>query len=157
MNSTELAVCANEFLQKNFDIQLEIPIRISKRMKSKLGAFQIKYSGNNVVKSEIVISDDFISHNPKKIILDVLYHECVHYALYTLGEPYKDSAPVFINTLARLGISRTRRYAYKGQRYLYECSRCRYQFSKNVKGYEKRYICRKCRGKFSYKGIVTEA
>lgn len=156
MDSQKLEIYANEFLKKNFDISLEIPLRVSKRMKSRLGAFQIKYRGNNVLSSEIVISYNFISHNQRDTILDVLYHECVHYALYTLGEPYKDSDRTFLNTLKRLGISRTRTYTYKGQSHLYECGRCKYQFSKNVKGYEKRYICRKCRGEFKYKGVVIQ-
>jgi hypothetical protein len=43
MNSDELHSCARKFLAENFGLTLEIPIRISKRMKSKLGAFQIKY------------------------------------------------------------------------------------------------------------------
>lgn len=155
MDSKTLEMHADAFLQKYFDIPLGIPIRISKRMKSKLGAFQIKYNRQKVVRSEIVMSYNFMVHNSKETILDVLYHECVHYALYISGHPYRDSDQTFINTLKRLGISRTRTYAYKGQRHLYECRTCRYQFAKNVKGYEKRYICRKCRGKFIYVGETT--
>lgn len=155
MDSKTLEMHADAFLQKYFDIPLGIPIRISKRMKSKLGAFQIKYNRQKVVRSEIVMSYNFMVHNSKETILDVLYHECVHYALYISGLPYRDSDQTFTNTLKRLGISRTRTYAYRGQRHLYECRTCGYQFAKNVKGYEKRYICRKCRGKFIYVGETT--
>src|SRR5699024_2219456 len=101
-------------------------------------------------------SHEFIEHNNEETILDIFYHECVHYALYIQCKPYRDSDSLFISTLERLGISRTRTYAYKGRSHVYECRRCRYQFSKNVKGYEKRYICRKCRGKFSYVGEITQ-
>lgn len=156
METQELEIYANEFLQKNFDISLEVPIRVSKRMKSKLGAFHIKYNRQTVVSTEIVISYNFIIHNSKKTILDVLYHECVHYALYTSGLPYKDSDKTFTDTLKQLGISKTRRYMYKGQAHLYECKKCKYQFSRKMKGFEKRYICRKCHGRFSYKGVVTQ-
>lgn len=155
MDLRTLEMHADEFLNKNFGIRLGVPIRISKRMKSRLGAFQIKYRGNEVVKSEIVISYEFIYHNTEETILDVLYHECVHYALYAQGLPYRDSDETFINALGRLGISRTRTYAYKGRSHLYECRRCRYNFSKNIKGYEKRYICGRCRGKFRYVGEMT--
>ena len=155
MDSQSLKMYADAFLEGNFDMPLDIPIRISKRMKSRLGAFQIKCRNNEVVKREIVISHEFIKHNDEDTILDVLYHECVHYALYAQDRPYRDSDALFINTLDRLGISRTRTYSYKGRSHLYECRRCRYRFSKNVKGYEKRYRCRKCRGKFSYAGELT--
>ncbi|KKK35378.1 hypothetical protein WN59_00650 [Salinicoccus sediminis] len=155
MDSGTLKRHADEFLERNFDMPLGVPLRISSRMKSRLGAFQVKYIRGGDVKTEIVMSHEFIVHNSEEAILDVLYHECVHYALYTQDKPYRDSDALFISTLDRLGISRTRTYAYKGRSHLYECRRCRYRFSKNIKGYEKRYICRKCRGKFSYVGELS--
>ncbi|WP_250130053.1 SprT-like domain-containing protein [Jeotgalicoccus sp. WY2] len=90
-------------------------------MKSKLGAFQIKLQNRKVVSKEIVMSHSFLINNSKETILDVLYHECVHYALYTLKKPYRDSDREFTETLERLGIAKTRTYKYKGQAYLYEC------------------------------------
>ncbi|MFC3417917.1 SprT-like domain-containing protein [Salinicoccus hispanicus] len=157
MEQRQLERYADDFLKREFDMPLGIPLRISKRMKSKLGAFRIKYvrGKKNPQGMEIVMSDEFIKNNPVETILDVLYHECVHYALFVTGQPYKDSDPVFIRTLDRLGISKTRTHMYKGQSHLYECRSCRYQFSKNTKGYEKRYICRRCRGKFSYVGMTS--
>lgn len=154
MNAQQLQNYAEDFLRKNFDLSLDVPLRISKRMKSKLGVFSIKYNRNEVLSSEIVLSYNFIINNDKDAVLDVLYHECVHYALYKKRLPFRDSDPEFIHTLERLGISRTRSYQYKGQSYLYECRKCRYQFSKNMKGYEKRYMCGKCHGKFVYRGTV---
>lgn len=154
MNAQQLQNYAEDFLRKNFDLSLDVPLRISKRMKSKLGVFSIKYNRNEVLSSEIVLSYNFIINNDKDAVLDVLYHECVHYALYKKRLPFRDADPEFIHTLERLGISRTRSYQYKGQSYLYECRKCRYQFSKNMKGYEKRYMCGKCHGKFVYRGTV---
>lgn len=154
LNESELERCAENFLRSNFNLELEVPIRISKRMKSKLGVFIVKYYGGEAAGSEIVISESFIANNEQAAVLDVLYHECVHYALYKTGQPYRDSDEAFIRTLDRLGISRTRSYRYKGESFLYECRKCRYSFSKNMKGYEKRYRCRSCRGRFIYTGIV---
>ena len=154
LNPAELHRYADKFLQENFGLQLDIPVRVSKRMKSKLGAFQIKLQNKKVVSKEIVMSNSFIMNNSPETVLDVLYHECVHYALYTLNKPYRDSDREFTETLERLGIAKTRTYKYKGQAYLYECRKCSYQFTKRVKGYNKRYICRHCRGKFIYKGMV---
>ena len=152
MNVQQLQAYADDFLRKNFGLSLDVPLRVSKRMKSKLGVFSIKYNKNEVLSSEIVLSHNFIINNDKDAVLDVLYHECVHYALYKRKLPFRDSDPEFINTLERLEISRTRSYKYRGQSYLYECRKCGYQFSKNMKGYEKRYMCGRCRGKFTYRG-----
>ncbi|GAB3070638.1 SprT-like domain-containing protein [Salinicoccus sesuvii] len=157
MQQIQLERYADDFLKKAFHMPLGIRIRVSKRMKSKLGAFHIKYvRGHKEPQDmEIVMSNEFIENNSEDIVLDVLYHECVHYALFVTGQPYRDSDPVFIRTLERLGISKTRTHMYKGQSHIYECRKCKYQFSKNVKGYEKRYICRRCRGKFKYLGVTT--
>lgn len=111
MDTQKLETYVDESLQKNFNMLLKIPIQSSKLMKSKLGAFHIKYNRQKIVRSEIVISYNFMIHNSKQTILDILYHECVHYALYTSGQPYKDSNYAFINTLKRLGVSRTWTYA----------------------------------------------
>ncbi|WP_434122266.1 SprT-like domain-containing protein [Salinicoccus roseus] len=156
MEQIQLEQHADAFLKREFSMPLDIPIRISKRMKAKLGAFRIKYiRGKPQDKEmEIVMSHTFISNNPAETILDVLYHECVHYALFAKNQPYRDSDATFTRTLDRLGISRTRTHMYRGESHLYECRKCRYQFSRNMKGYEKRYICRRCRGRFRYAGVV---
>ena len=89
MEQTQLEQHADAFLKREFSMPLDIPIRISKRMKSKLGAFRIKYiRGKPQDKEmEIVMSHTFISNNPAETILDVLYHECVHYALFSTEVP----------------------------------------------------------------------
>lgn len=155
LKTETLEYYAEAFLLENFNLPLNISVRISKRMKSKLGAFQIKYKNKSVYSKEIVMSYNFIVHNDQEAILDVLYHECVHYALYTLNKPFRDSDAEFIQTLDALGISKTRSYHYKGNAYLYECPKCGYQFTKKVKGYNKRYICRYCRSKFVYRREIT--
>ncbi|CAM4196027.1 SprT-like domain-containing protein [Lacicoccus alkaliphilus] len=154
MNEKELEGHAKAFLRDNFNLSLDIPVRISRRMKSKLGVFTVKYYGGTVTGSEIVISESFILNNDRTAVLDVLHHECVHYALYRTGQPYRDTDVTFVRTLEKLSISRTRSYKYRGEAFLYECRKCRYRFSKNMKGYEKRYRCQRCRGKFLYIGIV---
>ena len=143
---------AEQFCSKNFNINLMIPIRISSRMKNKLGAFVVKTKNRKIISEEIVISKSFVDNNSKAVILDVLYHECVHYALYKLGLPYKDQDQYFKDTLKELGIRKSRSYTYKGIEHIYFCPTCRYQFTKRMKGYEKRYICRTCHSKFKYVG-----
>src|SRR5699024_10192726 len=154
MNAQQLKSYAEDFLKEHFDLPLDVPLRISKRMKSKLGVFSIKYNKNEVLSREIVLSYNFVINNDKNVILDVLYHEYVDYAQYKKRLHFRDSDPEFINTLERLEISSTRIYKYKGQSYLYECRKCIYQFSKNMKGYEKRSMCGRCHGKFLYRGTV---
>ncbi|WP_256974704.1 SprT-like domain-containing protein [Salinicoccus roseus] len=152
MEQIHLERHADAFLRREFGMPLDIPIRISKRMKSKLGAFRIKYIRDKAhdKEMEIVMSHTFIRNNPTETILGVLYHKCVHYALFTKNQFYRDSDTTFIRTLDRLGISRTRTHMYRGEGSLYECRK--YQFSRNMIGYEKRYVYRRSVGGLSMLG-----
>lgn len=157
MNEDVLTAYARDFCKENFKVEFNIPLRISSRMKTKLGAFVIKTKQNQVVQEEIVLSKSFIDNNQDDEILDVLYHECVHFCLYRLNKPYKDQDAYFKDTLRRLNISLTRTYMYKGILHHYQCPKCRYHFTKRMKGYEKRYICGRCHSKFKYIGQKNHA
>lgn len=139
---------ANQFLKSTYNLELSIPIRVSGRMTAKLGAFVLR--GNKPY--EIVLSKNLIENYSMDTIVDVLKHECVHYALYSLGKPFKDGQDEFENELKRLKISSTYTYSYKGIIHVYKCSNCNIVFHRKIKGYEKRYKCGRCRKKFKYLG-----
>jgi len=143
-----LSCIANEFLEKEYGIELTIPIRVSSRMTTKLGAFVTR--GNKPY--EIVISKNLLENYSADTIVDVLKHECVHFALCSLGYPYRDGQAKFEMELKRLGVSSTYTYSFKGIVYLYACKKCNIVFHKRIKGYEKRYCCAKCGRKFKYIG-----
>lgn len=147
-NIEELTCIANHFLKTTYHLELSIPIRISNRMSAKLGAFVLK--GNKPY--EIVLSINLIENYNLDTIVDVLKHECVHYALYSLGRPFKDGQTDFESELKRLNISSTYTYSFKGTVHVYKCNTCNIVFHKRIKGYEKRYRCGRCRKKFKYLG-----
>lgn len=157
INESQLVKEAAEFLHKNFDIELNVPVVISKRMKRSFGLFRYEVNRRRNTKKPIDIrmSYEFMKHRSTDEILDVLFHECVHYALFTKGLPHRDGDATFKRTVDRLGISRTRTYKFKGYAYQYTCKDCGMQTKRRMKGYEKRYICGRCRGRFTFDGKVA--
>lgn len=152
MNQQQIEKLANDFLGKEFGMRLAIPLRISNRMKSTFGVFKFNRKTNK--PTEIAMSAEFLKNHSKEKIIDVLYHECVHYALFEQGLPYNDGDKTFKRTVDRLGVSRTGTYQFKGNGYLYQCGGCERKITKRMKGFEKRYVCGECRGKFDYLGQV---
>lgn len=148
----QLQKLAMDFVSTRYGIEQMVSIEISSRMKSKLGAF-VTREGEAY---KIQLSKNLIDYYNDATIVDVLYHECVHYALFTLKLPYRDGNEHFEKELKRLNVSSSRTYPYKGIVHHYECPNCRIPFKKKIKGYEKRYNCGRCRGKFKYfgEGIV---
>ena len=144
----KLTVVASNFLKKEYGLILTVPIRVSSRMTTKLGAFVTKANKPH----EIIISKNLLENYSEDTIVDVLKHECVHYALCSLGYPYRDGQAKFEMELKRLGVSSTYTYSFKGTVHLYACKKCNVVFHKKMKGYEKRYCCAKCRRKFKYLG-----
>lgn len=139
MESRDFYPIAREFLDKEFGLELEIPIFVNNRMKTMLGCFRVRKG----MSKQIDISRDFIDTNPKEVVIDVLKHELVHYALFELGKPYKDKDKYFKDTLDRLGVGRTRTITTKGKFHTYTC-KCGYLF------YRKRRLskdshCKECK------------
>ena len=144
----QLQKLAVNFVSTEYGIEQVVPIVISSRMKNKLGVFIMR----NGKAYKIQLSQNLIDYYNDIAIADVLYHECVHYALFTLKLPYRDGNEYFESELKRLNVNSSRTYPYKGIVHRYECPHCRIPFKKMMKGYEKRYNCGRCRGKFKYLG-----
>src|SRR5690606_36337069 len=80
---------ADEFLQTCYGLELHIPILVNRRLKRVLGRFALK--GGRPFAIEL--SADLLQYQERHVIVDVLKHECIHYACYMLGKPYRDGAP----------------------------------------------------------------
>lgn len=100
----KLTMDAKEFLHKNFNLDLNIPIKICNRVKNRYGGFCTR--GGIPIK--IVISGKqmklALMDNNYETIQDILYHELVHYALCTLGKEFDDGSKEFEMTLANLNV-----------------------------------------------------
>lgn len=117
MESRDFYPIAREFLDKEFGLELDIPIFVSNKLKRTFGYFQYRKG----VAWKIEISQELIDTHPKEVVIDVLKHELVHYALFELGKPWRDKDRYFKETLDRLGVSRTRTYESKGKFHHYTC------------------------------------
>jgi SprT-like protein len=127
----EMVELANNFLEENFDMKLEIPIEFNTRIKRVFGRFTYEPRTRKALK--IQMSVDFMLSHPHEHIIDVLKHELVHYALFSKGLPHKDGDYTFESTLKRLGINRTHTYQYLGEVHQYTCINCGSVFQRKRK------------------------
>lgn len=107
----QLEKYAEEFLEKNYDTSLTVPIKISGRLTSSGGYFKYRrLNGNEKEPMEINISERFIAsaiHDGQEgleAILDTVKHELVHYVLCKQGKDFSDGDDDFESELARLDI-----------------------------------------------------
>lgn len=137
-NLTQLTKYSEKFLKDNYNLSLDIPLKLNGRLKTCCGRFistHNRTTGKATAKS-VEMNKFFVENNEPTLVLDVLRHELVHYALFTLGKPHKDGHLVFENELKRLGIvsqSTINKYtiASKPVRFsIYECSDCKYVFKR---------------------------
>jgi SprT-like protein len=99
----ELTRHAKEFLRKNYDMDLTVPIVINHRLKKAMGRFV--YYKTSKTPVAIQIAGYVIKYADKTVILDTLYHELIHYALFMQGTPFADGTDSFESELRRLGVS----------------------------------------------------
>lgn len=106
----ELEAYANKFLEKNYNTNLTVPIKISGRLTSTGGYFKARIEKGIRKPMEIQMSERFIAgalHDGQEgleAILDTLKHELVHYVLFKLGKDFSDGDYEFESELARLDI-----------------------------------------------------
>lgn len=140
---------ATSFLYDHFEMSLDIPIKINTRLKRTLGLYKI--DGNSKPK-QIDLSTRLIENGNESIILDVLKHELVHYAIHRQGKPYKDQSKEFIETCRALNISLTRTYT-GANTHRYQCLCQTHEFQHKLQ-LKKCYYCKKCRIQLTYLGPV---
>jgi SprT-like protein len=152
-NETNLTVYAYNWLITEYGIELKIPIKISKRLKSTFGYFRHK----NKLPVEIQMSFELINYQTDEVILDIFKHELIHYVCFITGKQYKDGSSDFENELRRQGVCSTKTYKYKGKGHEYVCTCCNRKIVKRQKGFERKYICGLGKGKFIYVGETVIA
>lgn len=107
------------FLKKNFNLELNVPIMINPRLTSTYGRF-IWYGSKRNNRPKYLIEKDVIEIQKNFIlvamiageleaVMEVLRHELVHYALFTLGRDYRDGDSDFEKTLAELNVGSSAR------------------------------------------------
>ena len=107
----QLKKYSEEFLEKNYNTELTIPIKISGRLTSSGGYLKYRrVAGGEKEPMVINISERFIAsaiHDGQEgleAILDTVKHELVHYVLCKQGKDFSDGDDDFESELARLDI-----------------------------------------------------
>lgn len=145
----ELTTASKEFLLKSYGIDLIIPIKVNKRLKTTLGRFRHYRNTNKPV--DIELSGRLLEYGTIEQILSTLKHECIHYALYMLNKPYKDGQATFENELKKHNANSTGTQRLVDKRYIYACG-CR-EYESYTNRYSKNYYCRTCDNQLRLKYI----
>lgn len=159
MNTIEMKRFANEWLLDNYNLTLDIPIEINNRLSRSLGRFMVQV--NRLTGEHKAIKIDmngkFVRHNKRDEILMTLKHELVHYAMFTLGKPYRDGDYAFEKELKRLNLTSNHYMNIERNivtpRHRYECVECGQKIARNrrINVSYKQYVCG-CGGDLDYKG-----
>jgi SprT-like protein len=152
----QLTKIAEEFLKKEYDMELTVPIRFNGRLKTALGRakFTRRGSFSDYKPERIELSKNLIANYTDEEIVDVLKHELVHYACFMLGKPYDDGEKYFENELKRLGVVGTGVLKYKGKMHVYACNQCKQTVAQRARKTSKynRYRTGCCKGAIVYAG-----
>jgi SprT-like protein len=155
----QLQMYAKKFLKDNYNLDLVVPLQLNGRLNTCKGRF-VSYRGTKIPKV-IELNKIFVEHNDPAVVLDVLRHELVHYALFMLNKPNSDGHPVFENELKRLGVISQfaiDKYDIVTKCQVYGCSNCKkeYTMARRLSGNGKNHRC-KCGGSLIDKGkkLVT--
>lgn len=102
----QMKVYSRNFLKENFDMKLEIPIKIDGRLTRTGGSYHHTTKKALMIKvSERFMYGALLDETEGVgAILDILEHELVHYALHMQGKDYNDGSKEFEETLARLNV-----------------------------------------------------
>jgi len=156
----EMKRFASDFLMSTYGLQLTVPLELNGRLKTTKGRF-VWYTRSRKPKV-VEMNKFFVQNNTDEVVLDVLKHELVHYALFMKGIPHQDGAPTFERELRRLGVvsqSTIDKYdiMHKVTKNVYRCNDCKKEHSLSRKlKYDGRYHKCKCGGGLSYLGRVQK-
>jgi SprT-like protein len=124
----QLKMYANKFLKDNYGMELIVPLELNGRLNTTCGRFiSTRYRDGRREPKIVELNKTFAQNNEPTVVLDVLRHELVHYALFMQGKPNSDGHPVFENELKRLGIVSQQtidRYKIASKKQVYACSDC---------------------------------
>lgn len=140
----DIEVYAKKFLKEEFNMDLKIPIELNGRLKRSFGRFLHYNYPNRNGSIKIDFSKDFIAYHPIEEIISTIKHECVHYALYELGKPYRDGDKYFEDYLKKVGADPTGTKTSKSPNHHYSCNMCNHSFKRKVRKDYSGYCCGRC-------------
>jgi|GEM_PF-4846859 len=99
----DLQEYATQFLEDNYNIELNIPVTFKSIDSNILGAFYYNKDTNKPIKiviNNLMLADNnYCSHDIERTLI----HECTHLALNILNQDFKDGQESFENENYKLG------------------------------------------------------
>lgn len=155
MDIQQLEKIANDFLIDSYGLTLDIPIVRNNRLRTTLGVF-ISYKGN-IAPARIEIAGKVFEYAQESVLIDILKHECVHYALRELNKPYSDGDVYFESELKRLNVGASEDN-YVGKDYVCKCDKCGAVFETSVLAHiklaGKKYKTSCCRSGYTVTDVI---
>ncbi len=145
LNLRQIERKCKDFAKEIWNVNFDIPIRISNRMTRALGMYYFKnnWDGDEIIPKEIVFSGYLVSYGyyDEKVIDSVIKHELTHWYLSTINKPFNDHHPVFENEIKRIGANSTNTITPAGNFHVGICSKCnKIIIKKRTYGRIKRYL-----------------
>lgn len=158
MTLERLKQIAQQFTEDEYNIKLNIPIKLNNRLKTTLGRYRETKAGKPIA---IDISSKLLKYADKRVAIGVVKHEAVHYALRQLNKPYNDGDHYFEKELRRLNlpssVHKERSVLFVGEKYIFHCKQCHRQLMtsiKRVRNEVERYVSPCCRRELQYTETV---
>lgn len=154
MTELQLRRYAESWLLDNYGLKLVVPLKLNGRLKTTLGWFI--YKKKSLQPVAVHLNKQFVQNNEKDIVLNVLKHELMHYALFMKGEPHHDGDSHFENELRKKGIvsqSTVNKYSIHTVKQIYQCVECNkiFRLTKRLKNNGRNHECQ-CTGKLIDRG-----
>lgn len=153
MSQKEIENFCKAFLKENYDLMLGIPVKINPRLFSTLGSFIHGRGRNKPV--ELEFNKKFIDGGEIEDIIQVIKHECIHYALYLLDKPFLDGERYFEEELIKHGVPSTEIIHFSIERNVrvYKCKCTEHVFLSTIRP----STCLKCNSGLDYVGQRKQA
>src|SRR5699024_12385460 len=100
MIESKLKHIAASYLNENYNVKLNIPIKRNNRLRSTYGRFILENNEPNCIELAGVLLD----YGVEEVIFNRLKHECINNALFEKQQPYRDGHPIFESELKRHGV-----------------------------------------------------
>lgn len=157
----KLVQIAKQFTKEEYNLKLDIPIKINNRLKTTLGRYRATRTGE---PKQIDVSGKLLTYADDRVAISVIKHEAVHFALNKLNKPYRDGEPYFENELIRLNLpsstKRERAILFVGEKYIFHCKQCKRHLQtsiKRVKNKTNSYKSKCCNSEIQYvKTVISD-
>lgn len=145
---------AKDFLKENYNINIDIPIKINNRLKRSMGRLII--NGMSRHPESIELAGFLLEYGTNSVIVDTLKHELIHYACFVLGKPYRDGDAYFENELIKHNTTSTETVTV-GKYEIMQCLGCGTETETDNKTFinnPQKYYSRCCKSDFKRIGYT---